>query len=105
MKLKLLYGVELLSNSAKSIVDSLWRKRNEPQLGSPQSEQSHYTDVFDENKNGFRSKRIIVRTPPIMGKTTFVKKVAHDWAQVVDESVVEKHKGALSKFELPPASY
>ena len=35
-----------------------------------------------------------------MGKTTFVKKVAHDWAQVVDESVVEKHNGALSKFEL-----
>lgn len=100
MKLKLLYGVELLSNSAKSIVDSLWRKRNEPQLGSPQSEQSHYTNVLDENKNGFRSKRIIVRTPPSMGKTTFVKKVAHDWAQVVDESVVEKRKGALSKFEL-----
>ena len=46
-----------------------------------------------------------MRTPPSMGKTTFVKKVAHDWAQVVDESVVEKHKGALSKFELPPASY
>ena len=35
-----------------------------------------------------------------MGKTTFVKKVAHDWAQVVDESVVEKRKGALSEFEL-----
>ena len=35
-----------------------------------------------------------------MGKTTLVKKVAHDWAQVVDESVVEKRKGALSKFEL-----
>ena len=100
MKLKLLYGVELLSNSAKSIVDSLWRKRNEPQLGSPQSEQSHYTNVLDENKNGFRSKRIIVRTPPSMGKTTFVKKVAHDWAQVVDESVVEKRKSALSEFEL-----
>ena len=41
-----------------------------------------------------------MRAPPSMGKTTFVKKVAHDWAQVVDESVVEKRKGALSKFEL-----
>ena len=75
-------------------------KEERTSAGYPQSEQSHYTNVLDENKNGFRSKRIIVRTPPSMGKTTFVKKVAHDWAQVVDESVVEKRKSALSEFEL-----
>ena len=77
-----------------------WVKEERTPAGSLQSELFHYTDLLNEDKNGFRSKRIVVQGPPGIGKSTFVKKVAREWSAVVDESVIEKHKGALRKFEL-----
>lgn len=77
-----------------------WVKEERTPAGSLQSELFHYTDLLNEDKNGFRSKRIVVQRPPGIGKSTFVKKVAREWSAVVDESVIEKHKGALRKFEL-----
>ena len=77
-----------------------WVKEEQTPAGSSQSELSHYTDVFTANKNGVVPKRILVQGQTGIGKSTFVKKLAVDWAELNDEKMIDKQKDALKHFEL-----
>ncbi|KAJ7372120.1 NACHT, LRR and PYD domains-containing protein 3 [Desmophyllum pertusum] len=60
---------------------SLVKEEQTPE-GSSQSEPTHYTDVFTANKNGDIPNRILVQGQTGIGKSTFVKKLAVDWAEL-----------------------
>ena len=77
-----------------------WVKEEQTPAGSSQAGLNHYTDMFTENKNGLPSNRILVQGETGIGKTTFVKKLALDWAELGDEKMTDKQKEILKKFEL-----
>ena len=77
-----------------------WVKEEQTPTGSSQSELTHYTDVFAKDKNGLVSNRILVQGQTRIGKSTFVKKLAVDWAERDDEDMADKLKDVLKKFEL-----
>ena len=75
-------------------------KKQQNLAGSSQSQLCHYTHVFSANKDGVVPKRILVQRQTGIGKSTFVKKLAVDWAELDDEETGDKHKDSLKKFEL-----
>ena len=77
-----------------------WVKEEQTPAGSSRSELKHYTDVFTANKNGVVPKRILVQGQTGIGKSTFVKKLAVDWAELDDETTRDKQKDILKTFEL-----
>ena len=77
-----------------------WVKEEQTPVGSSRSELKHYTDVFTVNKNGVVPKRILVQGQTGIGKSTFVKKLAVDWAELDDATTGDKQKDILKKFEL-----
>ncbi|KAJ7385490.1 NACHT, LRR and PYD domains-containing protein 3 [Desmophyllum pertusum] len=76
-----------------------WVKEEQTPAGSSQSELTHYTDVFTPNKNGDVPNRILVQGQTGIGKSTFVKKLAVDWAELDDEKTEDKQGDALERFE------
>ena len=77
-----------------------WVKEEQTPGGPSLALLNHYTDMFTENKNGLPSNRILVQGETGIGKTTFVKKLALDWAELGDEKTTDKQKDILKKFEL-----
>ena len=77
-----------------------WVKEEQTPAGSSQSELTHYTDVFAKDKNGLVSNRILVQGQTGIGKSTFVKKLAVDWAELNGEEMTGRQKDVLKKFEL-----
>ena len=77
-----------------------WVKEEQTPAGSSRSELKHYTDVFTANRNGVVPKRILVQGQTGIGKSTFVKKLAVDWAELDDETTGDKQKDILKTFEL-----
>ena len=77
-----------------------WVKEEQTPAGSSRSELNHYTDVFTANKNGVVPKRILVQGQTGIGKSTFIKKLAVDWAELDDATTGDKQKDILKKFEL-----
>ena len=77
-----------------------WVKEDQTPAGSSQSELTHYTDVLNENENGFVPKRVLVQGQTGIGKSTFVKKLAVDWAELDDGEMTDEHKDVLRRFEL-----
>ena len=77
-----------------------WVKEEQTPAGSSRSELNHYTDVFTANKNGVVPKRILVQGQTGIGKSTFVKKLAVDWAELDDVTTGDQQKDILKKFEL-----
>ena len=79
-----------------------WVKQEQNAAGSSQTELNHYCDLFTANKSGTFPKRILVQGQTGIGKTTFVKKLALDWAQLNldDEKGYDETAVALKKFEL-----
>ena len=75
-------------------------KEEQTPAGSSQSELTHYTDVFAKDKNGLVSNRILVQGQTGIGKSTFVKKLAVDWAELDGEEMTGRQKDVLKKFEL-----
>ena len=57
-------------------------------------------DVFTANKNGVVPKRILVQGETGIGKSTFVKKLAVDWAELDDATTGDQQKDILKKIEL-----
>ena len=77
-----------------------WVKEEQTPGGPSLALLNHYTDMFTENKNGLPSNRILVQGETGIGKITFVKKLALDWAELGDEKMTDKQKEILKKFEL-----
>ena len=77
-----------------------WVREEQNASWSTRSKLSHYKDVFTENKYGVRPKRILVQGMAGIGKSTFVKKLAVDWAARNAEEGSDKWNDALKKFEL-----
>ena len=77
-----------------------WVKEEQTPAGSSRSELNHYTDVFTANKNGVVPKRILVQGQTGIGKSTFIKKLAVDWAELDDATTEDQQKDILKKFEL-----
>ena len=79
-----------------------WVKQEQHPAGPSQTELNHYCDLFAANKSDTFPKRILVQGQTGIGKTTFVKKLALDWAQLNldDEKGYGKTAVALKKFEL-----
>ena len=77
-----------------------WVKEEQTPAGPSRSELEHYTDVFTANKNGVVPKRILVQGQTGIGKSTFVKKLAVDWAELDGTTTGDQQKDILNKFEL-----
>ena len=77
-----------------------WVREEQTPAGSSRSELEHYTDVFTANKNSVVPKRILVQGQTSIGKSTFVKKLAVDWAELDDTTTEDKQKDMLKTFEL-----
>ena len=75
-----------------------WVKREQTPEGSSKPELNHYTDVFNETENGYALKRILVQGETGIGKTTFVKKMGLDWAELVDERTIDKHQDSGTRY-------
>ena len=75
-----------------------WVKEELTPEGSSKPELNHYTDVFNENENGYAPNRILVQGETGIGKTTFVKKMGLDWAELVDERTIDKHQDSRTSY-------
>ena len=75
-----------------------WVKKEQTPEGSSKPELNHYTDVFNETENGYALKRILVQGETGIGKTTFVKKMGLDWAELVDERTIGKHQDSRTRY-------
>ena len=79
-----------------------WVKQEQHAAGPSQTELNHYCDLFTANKGDTFPKRILVQGQTGIGKTTFVKKLALDWAELnlEGETADDKKAVALKKFAL-----
>lgn len=75
-----------------------WVKREETSSGTSLTELKHYGDLFKADMNGVTPKRILVQEHMGIGKSTFVKKLAVDWAEL--EKIEEEKSAALKNFEV-----
>ena len=81
-----------------------WVKEEQTPEGSSKPELNHYTDVFNENENGYALNRILVQGETGIGKTTFVKKMGLDWAELVDERTINKHQDSGTRYSAESVS-
>ena len=77
-----------------------WVKKEKTPAGPKQCELNHYTELFTPTKNGVLPKRILAQGQTGIGKTTFVKRLTVDWAEVDDAKMTGEEKDVLSKFQL-----
>ena len=76
---------------------SLVKKEQIP-TGTLQSNLTDYSELFTSNKKGVVPKRILVQGETGIGKSTFVKKLALNWAKLIDDKdVVNQEMAASSK--------
>ena len=75
-----------------------WVKREETSSGTSLTELKHYSDLFKADMNGETPKRILVQGHMGIGKSTFVKKLAVDWAEL--EKIGEEKSAALKNFDV-----
>jgi len=69
-----------------------WVRDDRKPSGVTQEELKDYTDIFKGDKHHPNPKRLLVYGRPGIGKTTFSKKTAFDWAQ--------QRKEILKKFDV-----
>ena len=75
-----------------------WVEKEQTPTGTSQSKLTDYGELFTADKNGVVPKRILVQGETGIGKTTFVKKLALDWAKLVEgKDVVNEEMAAPSK--------
>ncbi|XP_068684988.1 NACHT, LRR and PYD domains-containing protein 3-like [Montipora foliosa] len=68
--------------------------------GSKQSEMAHYSDLFSPIGNGNNPKRILVQGETGIGKSTFAKRLAIDWARLGNTQTEDKRAAVLRRFKL-----
>ncbi|XP_068684986.1 NLR family CARD domain-containing protein 4-like [Montipora foliosa] len=68
--------------------------------GSKQSEMAHYSDLFSPIGKGNNPKRILVQGETGIGKSTFAKRLAIDWARLGNTQTEDKQAAVLRRFKL-----
>ncbi|XP_068733206.1 NLR family CARD domain-containing protein 4-like isoform X2 [Montipora capricornis] len=68
--------------------------------GSKQSEMAHYSDLFSPISKGNNPKRILVQGETGIGKSTFAKRLAIDWARLGNTQTDDKQAAVLRRFKL-----
>ncbi|XP_068686903.1 NACHT, LRR and PYD domains-containing protein 3-like isoform X2 [Montipora foliosa] len=68
--------------------------------GSKQSEMAHYSDLFSPIGKGNNPKRILVQGETGIGKSTFAKRLAMDWALLGNTQTEDKRAAVLGRFKL-----
>ncbi|XP_068733953.1 NLR family CARD domain-containing protein 4-like isoform X4 [Montipora capricornis] len=68
--------------------------------GSKQSEMVHYSDLFSPIGKGNNPKRILVQGETGIGKSTFAKRLAIDWARLGNTQTEDKQAAVLGRFKL-----
>ena len=75
-----------------------WVKKEQTPTGTSQSKLTDYGELFTADESGVVPKRILAQGETGIGKTTFVKKLALDWAKLIeDKDVVNEEIAAPSK--------
>ena len=75
-----------------------WVEKEKTPTGLLQLLLTDYSELFTADENGFVPNRILVEGETGIGKSTFVKKLALDWAKRVDEKdAVNEEMAASSK--------
>ena len=75
-----------------------WVKKEQTPTGTSQFKLTDYGKLFTADENGVVPKRILAQGETGIGKTTFVKKLALDWAKLVEgKDVVNEETAAPSK--------
>ncbi|XP_068686178.1 NACHT, LRR and PYD domains-containing protein 4-like [Montipora foliosa] len=75
-------------------------QRQTTSAGSKQSEVAHYSDLFSPIGNGNNPKRILVQGETGIGKSTFAKRLAIDWARLGNTQTEDKQAAVLGRFKL-----
>ena len=73
-----------------------WVKKEQTPTGTSQSKLTDYGELFTADENGVVPKRILVQGETGIGKSTFVKKLALDWAKLVGGKDVVNEEMAVS---------
>ncbi|XP_068733956.1 NLR family CARD domain-containing protein 4-like [Montipora capricornis] len=68
--------------------------------GSKQKKMAHYSDLFTPIGKGINPKRILVQGETGIGKSTFAKRLAIDWARLDDTHTEDKQAAVLRRFKL-----
>ncbi|XP_068686899.1 NLR family CARD domain-containing protein 4-like isoform X2 [Montipora foliosa] len=68
--------------------------------GSKQSEIAHYSDLFSPISKRNNPKRILVQGETGIGKSTFAKRLAIDWARLGNTQTDDKQAAVLERFKL-----
>ena len=68
--------------------------------GSKQSKMAHYSDLFSPIGNGNNPKRILLQGEMGIGKSTFAKRLAIDWARLGNIQTEDKQAAVLRRFKL-----
>ena len=61
-----------------------WVKKEQTPTELSPSDLTHYGELFTADEDGVVPKRILVQGETGIGKSTFVKKLALDWAELGD---------------------
>ncbi|XP_068684981.1 NLR family CARD domain-containing protein 4-like [Montipora foliosa] len=61
---------------------------------------AHYSDLFSPIGNGNNPKRILVQGETGIGKSTFAKRLAIDWARLGNTQTEDKQAAFLGRFKL-----
>ena len=64
-----------------------WLEKEQTPNGTSQSKLTDYGELFTADENGVVPKRILVQGETGIGKSTFVKKLALDWARGGSNSI------------------
>ena len=88
------------SSKVPAVKWSLVRETQTPAVLT-KNELTRYWDLFTPNMDGVVAKRILVQGPAGIGKTTFTRKLAYDWAtEIASEETADKQAAVLGNFEL-----
>ena len=76
-----------------------WVKRENTPTGTSLSELKHYGELFTADENGVVPKRILVQGETGIGKSTFVQKLALDWAELGNDDFAAEQGAAVRHSE------
>ena len=66
--------------------------------GPPKAKRKDYGEMFTADDDGIVPKRILVQGETGIGKSTFVKRLTMDWAQLCDQDIVDEQRATPNEY-------